>query len=164
MVFTAPLLTSIQRPTVSLGSVSSWDKKDSTLSSRDPSSTKRSTSACNSRSLSSHCQNGMAMSLCARNFLFLPSIEPKRSYSPTGLKVMEEFRYHQCQTSVEALQNYYYEVKQALTSHRQVCVLRELRALNLEMGLLYLLFLSYQQVQKKIQAAFSFSQSGFWKP
>ena len=41
-----PLLTSIHRPTVSRWSPSSWDKKDSTLSSSDPSSTNRSISAC----------------------------------------------------------------------------------------------------------------------
>lgn len=43
----------MQRPTASRGSASSWDKKDSTLSST--SSTKRSISAW-TRSLSSHCQ------------------------------------------------------------------------------------------------------------
>ena len=66
-VSSAPLLMSIQRP-LSLGSVSSWDKKDSTLSS---SSTKRSISACNSISLSSHCQNGMPMRIQCKKFEFL---------------------------------------------------------------------------------------------
>lgn len=56
-----PLLTSIQRPTVSLGSASSCDKNESTFSSKEPSSTNRSISACNSISLSSHCQNGVLM-------------------------------------------------------------------------------------------------------
>lgn len=77
VIITSPLLTSIQRPTVSLGSVSSGDKKDSTLSSREPSSAKGSISACNSRSLSSHCWNGIPMRIHAKKWK-IPSVNTRR--------------------------------------------------------------------------------------
>lgn len=54
-ILIVPLLPSTLRPTVSLGSPSSWAKNDSTLSSRDPSSTNRSTSACKLLYLLFHC-------------------------------------------------------------------------------------------------------------
>lgn len=47
----------MQRPMLSLGSMSSGDRKDSTFSSNEPSSSKRSTSSWNRRLLSSYCHN-----------------------------------------------------------------------------------------------------------